>query len=105
MAAFMAVLEQEMMKERRPRIFRDRNNPIDYMADIELIERYRLPRIKILEVVDLIRKDTSIESPTSRSHAIPAILQQQPLEKVLAEVRKELMEVKGDVNRRRHKAG
>ncbi|CAG2192787.1 HARBI1 [Mytilus edulis] len=73
MAAFMALLEQEERKERRPRIFRDRNNPIDYMADVELIERYRMPRIKILEVVDLIRKD--IESPTSRSHAIPAILQ------------------------------
>ena len=73
MAAFMASLEQEERKERRPRIFRDRNNPIDYMADIELIERYRMPRIKILEVVDLVRKD--IESPTFRSHAIPAILQ------------------------------
>ncbi|CAG2196490.1 HARBI1 [Mytilus edulis] len=43
------------------------------MADVELIERYRMPRIKILEVVDLVRKD--IESPTYRSHAIPAILQ------------------------------
>ncbi|XP_063446531.1 putative nuclease HARBI1 [Mytilus trossulus] len=32
-----------------------------------------MPRIKILEVVDLVRKD--IESPTYRSHAIPAILQ------------------------------
>ena len=72
MAAFMAVLlEQEVSKERRPRIFRDRY-PIDYMADIELIERYRMPRIKILEVLDLIRKD---KSPISRSHAIPEILQ------------------------------
>ncbi|VDI09545.1 Hypothetical predicted protein, partial [Mytilus galloprovincialis] len=72
MAAFMAVLlEQEVSTERRPRIFRDRY-PIYYMAEIELKERYRMPRIKILEVLDLIRKD---KSPISRSHAIPEILQ------------------------------
>ncbi|CAC5377296.1 HARBI1 [Mytilus coruscus] len=43
------------------------------MTDVELIERYRMPRNKILEVVDMIK--TSIETPTFRSHAIPALLQ------------------------------
>ncbi|CAC5407865.1 HARBI1 [Mytilus coruscus] len=73
MTAFWVVSEQEEWKEKRPRVFKDRSNPIDYMADVELIERYRMPRIKILEFVDLIKND--IESPTSRSHAIPANLQ------------------------------
>lgn len=74
MAEFIAVQDDiQQRKERRSRIFRDIINPIDYMTDVELIERYIMPRNKILEVVDMIK--TSIETPTFRSHAIPAISQ------------------------------
>jgi hypothetical protein len=58
---------------RRPRVFRDRLNPLDYLRDSEIVERYRLPRVFIFELIDLVRED--VERPTLRSHAIPASLQ------------------------------
>lgn len=56
MAEFIAVQDDiqgiQQRKDRRPRFFCDIINPIDYMTDVELIERYIMPRNKILEVVD-----------------------------------------------------
>jgi hypothetical protein len=58
---------------RRERVFRDRLNPLDYLRDFEIVERYRLPRHFIFEIIDLVRDD--VDRPTARSHSIPATLQ------------------------------
>lgn len=63
----------EREKERGRRVFRDRNNPLDYLNDREVIERYRLPRRYLNEVVNLVKED--MERPTNRSKAIPAVIQ------------------------------
>lgn len=57
----------------RPRIFRDRMNPLDIYDDVDLIARFRMPRHLLLEVIGLVEED--ISPPTNRSHAIPAALQ------------------------------
>lgn len=70
MAAFLLLFENEIAL-RRERVFRDRGNPIDNFTDIELIARYRFPTITGL--TDLIKD--RVQHPTSRSHAIPALVQ------------------------------
>ena len=46
MAAVLYLADDEIEREccKRMRIFRDRNNPLEVLNDIEVIERYRLPR-------------------------------------------------------------
>jgi hypothetical protein len=73
MAALLEVFNERDNRIRLNRVFRDRLNPLDYLRDIEIIERYRLPRHFIFELVNIVRED--IERPTARSHAIPATLQ------------------------------
>lgn len=51
----------EREKERSKRVFRDRNHPLDYLNDREVIERYRLPR-RYLN--DLKKRPTSKGLPT-----------------------------------------
>ena len=58
---------------RRQRIFRDRNNPLDYLPEEDIIQRYRLTRQLILQVCDMVRDD--IERPTNRSSPLPVSLQ------------------------------
>lgn len=53
---------------RRERVFRDRNNPLDYMDDEDIIQRYRLSRPVVLELYELLNYD--LERPTMRSHSI-----------------------------------
>nr|XP_022311005.1 putative nuclease HARBI1 [Crassostrea virginica] len=72
MAAFLLLFENERAL-RRERVFRDRGNPIDNFTDIELIARYRFPSRTILSLTDLVRD--RVQHPTSRSHAIPALVQ------------------------------
>jgi hypothetical protein len=52
----------------RPRVFRDRTQPLDTMNDEELIDRYRLPRHCILHLCDALKDD--LERPSNRSHAL-----------------------------------
>ena len=45
MAAVLYLADDEIEREcKRMRVFRDRNNPLEVLNDIEVIERYRLPR-------------------------------------------------------------
>lgn len=57
----------------RPRVFRDRINPLDFLNDDEVLGRYRMSRNMIFELTDLLRED--IEPRTGRSHSIPALHQ------------------------------
>lgn len=63
----------EREKEMSKRVFRDRNNHLGYLNDRKVIERYRLSRRYLNEVVDFVKDD--IERPTNRSKAIPAVIQ------------------------------
>ena len=54
---------------RRERVFRDRNNPMDYMTDMELVKRFRFTRHNMEDLVDQVAP--MIERPTGRSSAIP----------------------------------
>lgn len=72
MAAFLLLFENERAV-RREGVFRDRGNPIDNFTDIELIARYRFPSRTITRLTDLIKD--RVQHPTSRSHAIPALVQ------------------------------
>jgi hypothetical protein len=58
---------------RRERVFRDRNNPMDYMTDMELVQRFRFTRRSMEDLVDKVAP--MIERPTGRSIAIPVHLQ------------------------------
>ncbi|XP_062581489.1 putative nuclease HARBI1 [Saccostrea cucullata] len=70
-AAYLIINERRLL--RRERLFRDRNNPLDYMDDREIISKFRLPRHLILDICQMIQND--ITRPTRRSHALPPSLQ------------------------------
>jgi hypothetical protein len=53
---------------RRERVFRDRNNPMDYMTDMELVQRFRFTRYSMEDLVDQVAP--MIERPTGRSSAV-----------------------------------
>ena len=72
MAAILLIALNQRQR-RAPRVFRDRTNPLDYMDDSELIERYRMDRQSLLELCGVLNDD--LEHPTHRSHAIPVSLQ------------------------------
>jgi len=64
---------EEEERVRRPIIFRDRTNPMEFLEERDIVERYRMPRDNIYEIVRLVQD--AVESPTMRSHAIPPLLQ------------------------------
>lgn len=69
MAAVFLLAEYEQRKLiRRERVFRDRTNPLDFLNDSEVIERYRLPREFLFRLIYLVRED--VEPDTHRSHAL-----------------------------------
>lgn len=70
MAAYIYHLGHHQNGQRRPRVFRDRTNPLDYLSDTELIERYRFPRRGIEEIAEIVKMDVSPH--TLRSHALDA---------------------------------
>ncbi|XP_062587653.1 putative nuclease HARBI1 [Saccostrea cucullata] len=67
------ILAQNRRNLRRQRIFRDRNNPLDYMPDADIIDRFRLPRHLILRLCAEL--NANLAHATSRSHALPTSLQ------------------------------
>nr|XP_022308063.1 putative nuclease HARBI1 [Crassostrea virginica] len=74
MAAVLYLADDEIEREcKRMRVFRDRNNPLEVLNDIEVIERYRLPRNVLIRLVELVRED--VERPTKRSHSLSALTQ------------------------------
>lgn len=54
-------------------MFLDRNNALESMQDIDLINRYRFPRHVILDIVSKV--DEYVARPTRRVHAIPTYIQ------------------------------
>jgi len=72
MAALFVALFQEERHLKRQRVFRDKLNPLDSLCDVEVIERYRLPRQQIFALCDLINGD--ISPICNRSHPIPAVI-------------------------------
>jgi hypothetical protein len=58
---------------RRERVFRDRTNPLDYLSDAEVRERYRLPRNFIVQLIDVLADD--LQRTTQRSHPLPVYTQ------------------------------
>nr|XP_022302702.1 putative nuclease HARBI1 [Crassostrea virginica] len=74
MAAFMMVADEQVRRNlRRQRVFRDRQNPLDFYDDMDIIHRYRLDRQSIISIIDL--AEDSLERPTKRSGSLPASLQ------------------------------
>ena len=65
--------QRDRNRVRRPRIFRDRTNPLDVYDDTDILRRFRMSRITIFEVIDLISAD--IEHATDRNHAISPTIQ------------------------------
>ena len=54
---------------RKERIFRDRENPLDFLDDSELYRSYRFTRQGILFLIQLLTND--ISRGTQRSHSLP----------------------------------
>jgi len=71
MALLLALAQQQRLH--KPRVFRDRTQPLDCMDDDELISRYRLPRMCITELCDLLA--TELQRTTARSCALPVSTQ------------------------------
>ena len=58
---------------RRNRIFTDRDNPLDYLDEVEIICKYRLSRLLITTLCRMFQND--LQRPTIRSHAFSVSLQ------------------------------
>ncbi|XP_041346722.1 putative nuclease HARBI1 [Gigantopelta aegis] len=74
-AALVAILDRRRIRRRQavPRVIRDRNNPLDFMNDVELQNKYRLDRDGILYPCNKLQLD--LERSTRRSGALPLSLQ------------------------------
>lgn len=70
MAAYILVLRRAL---RRERIFRDRNNPLDFLSDEELFRNYRFSRRGILHLVDLF--GAPLRRRSRRNHALHPVQQ------------------------------
>jgi hypothetical protein len=57
---------------RDERVYRDNSDPLHF-SDIKLIQKYRLPRFLLLEIIQ--ECSPSLERPTDRSHALSVSLQ------------------------------
>ena len=64
MAALFVALFQEERHLKRQRVFQDKLNPLDSLCDVEVIERYRLPRQEIFALCDLLNMMTSAQYST-----------------------------------------
>ena len=70
----MRVTDEQVRRNlRRQRVFRDRQNPLDAYDDIDIIHRYRLDRMTIISIIDMV--EDRLERPTKRSGSLPASLQ------------------------------
>lgn len=74
----MAVAYYNYIRRRNPnlhreRIFRDIDNPLDYLDDTDIICKYRLPRHNIIDLCGRFNRD--LRRPTLRSRPLPVSLQ------------------------------
>ena len=67
------VYRQNIRQQQIGRIFRDRTNPLDKLTDEEVRARYRLDRVRIIELCGLIGND--VTRPTNRSQSLSVSLQ------------------------------
>ena len=77
MAALFVALFQEEQHLKRQRVFQDILNPLDSLCDVEVKERYRLPRQEIFALCDLLNDD--ISPICNRSHPIPTVIKENRL--------------------------
>lgn len=70
-AAYVLIRNRQLI--RRERVFRDIINPLDYMDDCDILEKFRLPRHVIFDLCNEL--NDRLEHPTKRSHALPTSLQ------------------------------
>ena len=54
-------------------MFRDRNNPLDYMGDDELLNKFRMNRDTIFQICEELKDD--LERPTKRNFSLPVSMQ------------------------------
>ena len=70
----MIVAVEEVRRNLRcQRVFRDRQNPLDFYDHMDIIHRYRFDIQSIICIIDLVEE--SLERPTKRSGSLPAYLQ------------------------------
>ena len=59
-------------QQRRPRVFRDRSNPLEDLEEDEVFERYRFSPDNIIYILRLL---PNLARPTRRNHPLPPLLQ------------------------------
>ena len=69
----MALLLYAQRQLRRERVFRDRQNPLDFMDDVDIRCKYRLPRNMIVDLCGVVQN--RIQNRTRRNHALPVSMQ------------------------------
>ena len=71
--AALLLLPRRNQRARRNRVFRDIDNPLDYLDDESIVKRYRLSRPIIHDLCEQFQ-DT-LQRPTMRSRAFPVSIQ------------------------------
>ena len=71
----MALLLYAQRQLRRERVFRDRQNPLEFMDDVDIRRKYtcRLPRNMIVDLCGVVQN--RIQNRTRRNHALPVSMQ------------------------------
>ena len=69
----MRRLKNKKRKQRVPRRWEDRMNPLEVLSDNELYQRYRFRRATIIFLVDMVGE--AIRHETRRSNSLPPLLQ------------------------------
>jgi len=76
-ASFLSIQSQQLSQQQRklpkPRMFRDRTQPLDVLDDQEIMARYRLPRHCMLELIGNLTP--TLERPTNCSHPMSVATQ------------------------------
>lgn len=74
MAAHRRQFRQRLLQQqhRRPRLFKDRSNPLEDLDEDEVFERYRFRPLTILYIVGLL---PDLSSATNRNQPLPPLLQ------------------------------
>ena len=73
MMALYLLLQRQHRRPIRPRVFSDRNNPLNYMGDNELLNKFRMSRDTIFQICEEIQDD--LERPTKRNFSLPVSMQ------------------------------
>jgi hypothetical protein len=58
---------------RRERLFLDRQNPLEIYDDIDLLKKYRLPRVQIIQLVEMLAP--GLQRITNRNNPLPPLIQ------------------------------